>query len=165
MGKISNIIIHESASSFGSVNLIRKWHLEKGWRDIGYHFVILNGEILKGFFLPSMNGSIDIGRDIDGDNMLVENEVGAHAYGYNANSIGMCLIGDKGLFTHKQLDAMVMLCEDLIAQYGIRIENILGHNETEHARLIGKTCPGFDANYLRQTLRFRVLTSQTPPAI
>ena len=42
--KIKNIIIHCSVSDFGDAELIRSWHVdERGWRDIGYNGVILNG--------------------------------------------------------------------------------------------------------------------------
>ena len=52
MRKIRKIIIHCSATQEGkdvSVETIRKWHLKRGWRDIGYHFVIgLDGQVHEG---------------------------------------------------------------------------------------------------------------------
>ena len=52
MRKIEKIIVHCSATPEGkhySVDTIRKWHLKRGWRDIGYHFVIdLEGNVEEG---------------------------------------------------------------------------------------------------------------------
>ena len=66
MRKISKIIVHCSATQEGkdiSVDTIRKWHLKRGWRDIGYHFVI------------SLDGEIEEGRPIE--------QSGAHTKGHN----------------------------------------------------------------------------------
>jgi N-acetylmuramoyl-L-alanine amidase len=52
---------------------IREWHLSRGWADIGYHLVIRR------------DGSIETGRPLD--------VVGSHAAGYNASSVGICLVG------------------------------------------------------------------------
>ena len=52
---------------------IRRWHKEKGWSDVGYHFVI------------ERDGKIRAGRHPD--------SVGAHVRGHNHNSIGICLVG------------------------------------------------------------------------
>ena len=43
MRKINKIIIHCSATPEQrevSVETIRKWHLQRGFNDIGYHYVI-----------------------------------------------------------------------------------------------------------------------------
>ena len=52
---------------------IRRWHLAKGWSDIGYHYVI------------TRNGTPQTGRP--------EGEIGAHVHGYNARSVGINLSG------------------------------------------------------------------------
>lgn len=57
---------------------INRWHIERGFSEIGYHFVILR------------NGQLQIGRDI--------NKVGAHALPrdpYNTRGIGVCLVGGR----------------------------------------------------------------------
>jgi len=98
----TNIIIHCSDSEWGCVRVIREWHLGRGWRDIGYHFVILNGYVTyedyrAKRYLMSLDGSIECGRYLN-QNLIVEhNEVGAHTLGYNDKSIGICLIG-KNIF-------------------------------------------------------------------
>jgi hypothetical protein len=56
---------------------IRRWHIQqRGWRDIGYHWVIDH----DGAFAP--------GR--------AETEIGAHVEGHNAGTIGICLLGGFG---------------------------------------------------------------------
>ena len=151
MAKIENIIIHCSDSSFGSAALIRQWHLERGWRDIGYHFVILNGEVKKGFRLLSLEGSIEVGRPIDSDNYLDMTETGAHTLGYNRNSIGICLIGSgDNDFTNNQLIALKRLVQELREKFDIPLANVIGHYETENAN--GKTCPNFDMELFRSYL-------------
>ena len=149
MAQIKNIIIHCSDSPFGNVNDIRQWHKEKGWRDIGYHFVILNGLLDPDFYLPALNGSIECGRPLDGDKWIVGNEVGAHALGYNKNSIGICLIGETA-FTPDQHFSLLTLIKDLIAHFAECKIKVLGHCETEKGR--GKTCPNIDMDKFRSFL-------------
>lgn len=52
---------------------IRAWHTEKGWRDIGYHYVIRR------------SGKIEYGRK--------HTDVGAHAVGFNGRSVSACMVG------------------------------------------------------------------------
>ena len=76
MREITEIIIHCSATKEGMdfrAKDIDAWHKAKGWAGIGYHFVI------------DLDGTIEQGRPI--------NQVGAHCYGHNKNSIGVCYIG------------------------------------------------------------------------
>ncbi len=76
MRDINLIVIHCSATKEGidyDVAEIRKWHLKRGFKDIGYHFLI------------HLDGSIERGRPWD--------QPGAHAKGYNNNSVGICYVG------------------------------------------------------------------------
>lgn len=76
MRNIDLLVVHCSATQASldvGATEIRKWHKAQGWRDIGYHWVIRR------------NGNIEPGRP--------EDQAGAHAEGYNANSIGVCLVG------------------------------------------------------------------------
>lgn len=144
MANLSNIIIHCSDSTFGSAAEIRHWHLANGWKDIGYHFVILNGQIVggskpKALYLAALDGSIEIGRPLDGDSFLSASEVGAHALGYNATSIGICLIG-KSEFTTRQMQSLLKLLVELRAQYSIPSQRIMGHYQVSK----GRACPNFD---------------------
>ena len=153
--QISNIIVHCSDSSWGTAREIRKWHLEKGWKDIGYHFVILNGRVLPGTEFLFLDGSIECGRELDGDAFIEDNEAGAHAMGYNDSAIGICLIL-KQAPTIGQLDSLKEMLLHLCRQFSIPIKNVLGHNETESGRAQGKTCPNFDMEPVRLWLRGRL---------
>lgn len=105
---------------------IRMWHKhDNGWLDIGYHFVIRR------------NGVIENGRPVD--------VVGAHAYGYNGDSVGVCLVGGldssgkpDANFTAEQYEALKTLLRTLKASYPEA--SIKGHREVSD-----KACPSFDA--------------------
>jgi len=74
--KINKIIIHCSATREGediSAAVIDRWHRDRGWSGIGYHYVV------------SLNGNIEYGRPID--------KQGAHVKDHNKGSIGICYIG------------------------------------------------------------------------
>jgi len=76
MRTINEIVVHCSATKPDQdigVSQIDQWHRDRGWREIGYHNVIRR------------NGVLEHGRDIS--------EIGAHAYGYNRHSIGVCMVG------------------------------------------------------------------------
>jgi len=140
MAKIKRIIIHCSDSKHGSSADIRRWHVqENGWRDIGYHFIINNGNLGQGLIIESMDGAIEIGREMDGNGYLDTEEIGAHALGANADSIGICLIG-KGEYTPAQMFALKRLTGELCVEFGISKENIIGHCEVEG---VTKSCPQF----------------------
>jgi len=149
MGMIDSIIIHCSDSKWGDVNVIRDWHTERGWSDIGYHFVIMNGQIRPGYYLKSLDGQIEIGRRINGDGVLIGPEIGAHALGYNSRSIGICIIGVDN-FTYEQFDSLYNITNELITNHDIDISNVMGHYETPKAN--GKTCPNYDMAVFRDIL-------------
>ena len=152
---ITHIIVHCSDSAWGSAREIRKWHQEKGWKDIGYHFVILNGMVLPGSDFMFLNGSIECGRELDGDAFIEDNEVGAHALGYNAGSIGICLVLKRAP-TIEQLDALKKILLELCRRFKVPVKNVLGHCETESGKAEGKTCPNFDMEPVRLWLRGRI---------
>lgn len=106
---------------------IRQWHLAKGWKDIGYHFVIRR------------NGTVEKGRAID--------EIGSHVQGHNYNSLGICMVGGIGdnmqpdnNFTFAQWAALKKLLPDLLKRYPDA--RILGHRDFPD---VHKACPCFDA--------------------
>ncbi len=116
---INKIVIHCSDSPNGREDTaedIHRWHKEKGWDGIGYHYVI------------ERKGKLVNGRP--------EYWQGAHASGNNKNSLGICLIGtDK--FTIEQWSILENLVRKLLIKYPS--SKIIGHNEVSD-----KTCPGFD---------------------
>jgi len=152
MRKIENIVIHCSDSAFGCVREIRNWHLERGFKDIGYHFVILNGYITSGYYLSCLDGMIECGRYLDEDLFIEPNEVGAHALGYNDKSVGICLIGVKH-FTVAQMNSLLELLKNIMDIYNIIANDVLGHYETASGKAQGKTCPNFDVEDIRRILR------------
>jgi hypothetical protein len=89
------IIWHHSLSDYGDVDIIRKWHIARGFSDIGYHIVIT----------PA--GEIQYGRPLG--------SAGAHSLWRNADSIGVCLVGDFRKYEPptKQLEASIRLVHDL----------------------------------------------------
>jgi len=135
MKDIEKIIVHCSATREGdeSINaeVIDRWHKKRGWKGIGYHFVIL------------IDGSIETGRMI--------NKCGAHTKGMNCKSIGVCYIGgvesernDKGKYSAKdtrtpeQIATLLELLRLLKKIYPDA--KIHGHRD-----FAAKACPSFDA--------------------
>ena len=128
---IKTLVVHHSASEFGNVLLIDNWHKHRkpnAFRMIGYHWVILNGRPhsdVKRIF-PCLNGTIETGRPLNDDKLLDKDEKGAHAYGHNKDTVGVCLIGNMR-FTPEQFISLKMLYDTLI-KLGIDV-NVKGHNE------------------------------------
>ena len=145
------IIIHHSATTQGSAETFRKAHMAKGWRDVGYHYVIGNGTY-------SADGLIEPGRPEDME--------GAHCIeqGMNRRSVGICLVGDfdQDKPTARQMDSLLPLARQLMAKYSIPPERVLGHRETGAAT----NCPGrnFDMKGLRKMLEDKPTTFTDVPA-
>ena len=68
------IILHHAAAKRCSAEDIHRWHLSNGWSGAGYHFLVRkDGKIYR---------------------LRPEDKVGAHAYGSNNNSLGICFEGN-----------------------------------------------------------------------
>ena len=61
---MKNIILHHSDSLYGNAAIITTWHIARGFRNIGYHFVILNGKISSACELKGFDGGIETGRGL-----------------------------------------------------------------------------------------------------
>ena len=134
MRRIDKIILHCSATQEGKnikTETIRKWHLKRGWRDIGYHFVVL------------LDGTVEEGRPME--------MTGAHTKGHNYKSIGICYIGGvekekgedgewipKDTRTEAQKESLHDLLLQLKKDYPQAV--VHGHNEFS-----SKACPCFNA--------------------
>lgn len=129
MRTINEIIVHCSATPEGrdfTVAQIRQWHLQRGFRDIGYHYVIYR------------DGTIHTGRPVA--------QAGAHCTGHNAHSIGVCYIGGvakdmkspKDTRTEAQKKSLLQLLRLLKKKYPQA--KIYGHRD-----FAAKACPSFDA--------------------
>ena len=114
---MDTIVIHCSATKEGkdySVEDIKKWHLQRGFKDVGYHFII------------KLDGTIELGRSL--------NEIGAHVSNHNTGSIGVCYIGGlsknnkaKDTRTDKQKESLLNLIT--ILKTFIPIKHIKGHRD------------------------------------
>ena len=129
MRTINEIIVHCTATPEGkdyTVDDITRWHKERGFKTIGYHYVVYR------------DGSVHEGRPLA--------EVGAHCKGHNAHSIGVCYVGGltadglkaKDTRTLEQKDALVLLFVRLKTQFPMA--EIHGHRD-----FAAKECPSFDA--------------------
>ena len=129
--KINKLIVHCSATREGQhidIETIRGWHVDgRGWSDVGYHYVIyLDGTIVKG---------------------RQDDVSGAHTYGHNKNSLGICYIGGveqdgktpKDTRTEEQKKSLTNLLITLKSIYG---EDVKIHGHRDFA---AKACPSFDA--------------------
>ena len=126
---INEIIIHCTATPEGhdyTVADIRRWHKQRGFSDIGYHYII------------HLDGKIEEGRDV--------NISGAHCTGHNANSIGVSYVGGvksdgvtpKDTRTIEQKASLASLLMELRKLYPRA--KIHGHRD-----FANKACPSFDA--------------------
>jgi len=151
MNKWTNVVIHHSASDFGNATVMRNWHIQRGWRDIGYHLVINNGRPCAGWkqtFIP-MVGQLEMGRFFDDDSWVKESEMGAHALGYNANSLGICMIHGTREFHSLQFMKLFEVCAFLGGYFNIPVANFKGHYEVDKRK---PECPGFDMSLFRLAL-------------
>lgn len=158
MRTINEIIVHCAATRPGwweNENVhdkrdeIRRWHVEdRGWRDIGYHFIV------------DRDGSVAKGRPT--------RQAGAHVKGRNRNSVGICLIGGHGSsasddfsdnFTRIQMNALLNIIADL-KKIHPGIVKISGHNEYSN-----KACPGFHVSEALEKYHGPKEASASPEAI
>ncbi len=139
MREIKKIIVHCSASSWGSFKVIDEWHKERGWDGCGYHYIIPGGKPFtsKDTYREQWDGILETGRPIETQ--------GAHCKGENHDSIGICLIGKaEGLFTPRQTRTLRLLLRSLSFSFNIEPNDVYGHHEFN----AGKSCPGFDVRWI-----------------
>jgi hypothetical protein len=125
---ITLLIVHCSAVRPGqrsSAKDIDRWHRDKGWNGIGYHYVVRR------------DGSMEPGRPIE--------EVGAHCVGHNSHSIGICYEGgldehgeEADTRTPEQKRVLRKLLEELHGRFPKAL--IVGHHDLNP----GKKCPCYD---------------------
>lgn len=147
--RVQYLVVHCSASRPSmdiGVAEIEKWHRQRGFLKVGYHFVIRR------------DGSIETGREVKTDGTA---EPGAHFAGLNLVSIGICLVGGiaeklgpdreavpEANFTPAQYTALAALLESLKSLYPKSV-SVIGHGdalrpgETPRALAV-KACPSFD---------------------
>jgi N-acetyl-anhydromuramyl-L-alanine amidase AmpD len=124
------LVVHCSASPPSPTTdwkVIDRWHRQRGFLMIGYHYVI------------KTDGTVETtAREKD--------SIGAHVEGFNRNSIGICMVGGvdnqmnpKDNFTPAQYVALEELLRSLRREYvGASIR---GHRDFPN---VAKACPSFD---------------------
>lgn len=112
------IMFHCFDSMFGNAATCAVWHTQRGFRTIGYHYVILNGWLDVKVYNYLFDGWIETGRPLDDDDDMDIWEVGAHVKGWNKDSIGIGLVGKSGKFTNYQIKSAKILVEILRKQFG-----------------------------------------------
>lgn len=101
------------------MEIMRQWHKERGWRDVGYHYFICK------------DGVIEDGRSLE--------ETPAAQQGHNTGTIAICLHGLKREnFTKAQFESVIALCQAIDRAYDNQL-TFHGHCEVS-----AKTCPVFD---------------------
>jgi N-acetylmuramoyl-L-alanine amidase len=143
MRTINRIVVHHSASPKASTTakLIDLWHRAKKYLRIGYHRVIKAG------------GVLELGRPDD--------QVGAHALGFNTGSLGVCLTGnfEKEQPDAAQIDTLVQVLATWCLRYRIHVDRIVGHY-----KLNPTSCPGKYLIVLLPVIRRRV-AAYLPPSL
>lgn len=126
---INEIIVHCSATAEGkdyTVAQIKQWHLQRGFSDIGYHYVIYR------------DGTTHNGRDV--------NISGAHCTGHNSHSVGVCYIGgcatDGKTPKDTRTDVQKASLSDLLKELKKLYPKATIHSHKDYAN---KACPSFDA--------------------
>lgn len=139
----TTIVVHHSATSTGNARSFDRNHREKGWEELGYHFVIGNGT-------SSGDGVVEVG------GRWRTQKHGAHCKTpdnyFNEHGIGICLVGDfnKSRPTPRQMASLQRLVAFLCDQCKIPDSRV-----TTHGLVTNKTeCPGrnFPIMSLRRSL-------------
>ena len=120
MREITKIILHNSDSdnpAHDDISVIDRWHKERGWKGVGYHWFITS------------KGKLQYGRPIG--------DIGSHVLGHNRDSLGICLHG-RDKFHPAQFGTLRKLLESI--NFVIRVDKVYGHRDFDS----GKTCPNFD---------------------
>jgi hypothetical protein len=123
MRPIDKIIFHCSASdspAHDDVAVMRKWHIARGFNDVGYHYFI------------KKNGDIQTGRPLA--------IVGAHTQSHNTGSVGVCFHGLND-FTAQQLGSIHQAITMIEGTLGKRLA-LASHRDFTNQ----KTCPNFVLN-------------------
>lgn len=127
--KVTRLVVHCSASKPDQkvdASVINRWHRERGFVKIGYHYVI------------NRDGKVEPGRTLS--------EVGAHVAGINSTSVGICLVGGLDAngksadnFTPIQLEKLAAVLRELVVLFPKA--EVVGHRDCPG---VAKDCPCFD---------------------
>jgi len=128
---VDTVFLHCSASNnprHDDVSVMKQWHLERGFTDVGYHFFITS------------RGELQKGRDLE--------EVPAAQQGHNTNSIAICLHGlYPEDFTKEQHKTLWELCLNFDTKYTSSTKKLRQPYRLRfrgHREVSSKLCPVFD---------------------
>lgn len=128
--EVNELIVHITAGGNSSFESILNGHLAKGWKDIGYHFLIIDGEIYEG-------------RDLEviGAHCSAKNKnVGTIGYAFDNKGNDFKADAEYGEYiSEADQAALERLTAYLIQQFGLSIDKVSGHNDYDK----GKACPCF----------------------
>lgn len=158
------IVVHHSAVAEVSPQSMDAAHRQRGWDELGYHFVIGNG-------VGYPDGRLYIGPRWRTQKHGAHCKIGpGHYFGtwrpdnfYNEHGIGICLIGnlDHTPPTARQMQTLRELLALLCREGGVAATAIYGHGE-----VTGRTaCPGRHLNvrHLRQAVAAALDASPSAP--
>jgi len=124
------IVIHHTATTFGNAAMVTRWHIDRGFDEMGYDFLIGNGT-------NSGDGQIEVGT------RWPKQKWGAHTKTpdnrFNDYGIGICLVGnfDEQYPTQAQMRSLDKLTAYLMKTYKITPDRVLGHGDCKST-----DCPG-----------------------
>lgn len=131
--KWKHIVIHHSATDSGNAAGFDKAHRSRGFEELGYHFVITNGD-------GGPDGNVEVG------SRWRKQKWGAHTGGtpdneYNNHGIGICLVGNFDEYSPsvKQLASLRKLLLFLCETYNVDPSNVIGHQDGPNC---ATACPG-----------------------
>jgi len=122
---------HKAFDLIGAAD-IDVWHRQRGWREIGYHYVIRRTGVIE-----------------EGDRHWTE--YGAHVQGHNIDSLGVCMVGTRW-HTKNQVDALLATFGSIWQRFGIHPKDWFGHYEFDKR----KTCPGVSMHFVREMLELEL---------
>jgi len=160
MARVEYLVVHCSATAASptiTASTIEGWHRKQGWKDIGYHFVVLT------------DGSWQVGRPLT--------VMGAHVGpAYNRRSLGICMVGGADAngravnnFHAAQFQGLETLLRNLRTSYQNAV--ICGHRDLSPDRdgdgIVEphewvKQCPSFDVRAWCQQIGLDPLPMPAP---
>ena len=130
------IIVHHSATSSGGAARFDAAHRNRGWDELGYHFVIGNGT-------DTRNGQIEVGPRWPKQKHGAHCRVSYDHNEYNEHGIGICLVGD---FTYKpptrsQMRALIRLTKGLLSETRLGASAVHFHRDFDSTECPGRHFP------------------------
>jgi len=161
-GRWQVIVVHHSASDNDSPASIDRWHRQRGWDGLGYHFVIGNG-------VHYPDGQLYVGDRWRSQTHGAHCKTGPGVYlnhkcpdnFFNDHGIGICLIGnlENHAPTPAQLDTLTRLIAALVRATTISPDAVYGHGEITHRT----ACPGGHCDLTTLRRRVRLALHDSPP--